>query len=191
MSDDERHSGVCELNSGADMVNNPESTKIKGGSKRMERKQEKPKRSYKKKNKPTTETVTEPGEKASRNRISKRNADATKKRTKPTKPSILEEAINSPARRIIPGAYTLGDDGFYPCSVGSIANRKPTGLWCQPLGVVYNNDSDESDSDDDSENESCSACNTCASWNNHIYLPMIEQTLRLIFDELRKHTRKN
>ena len=190
MSDDERHSGVCELNSGADMGNNPESTKIKGGSKRMERKQEKPKRSYKKKNKPTTETVTEPGEKASRNRITKRNADATKKRTKPTKPSILEEAINSPARRIIPGAYTLSNDGFYPCTTGSIANRKPSGLWCQPLGVVYNNDSDDSD-DDDSENESCSACNMCASMNNQIYLPMIEQTFIRILRELEEHRPNN
>ena len=187
MSDDERHSGVCELNSGADMVNNPESTKIKGGSKRMERKQEKPKRSYKKKNKPAAETVTEPGEKASRNRISKRNADATKKRTKPTKPSILEEAINSPAGRIIPGAYTLGDDGFYPCSARSIAYRKPTGLWCQPLGVVYDNDSDESGSDSDNDDDDMAP----RPWIPQVHIAYIEQILSMIFEELKKHTPKN
>ena len=181
MSDDERHSNICEPNSSNDMANNPESTKIKGCSRRMEKKQEKPKRPYKKKIKPaaTEETLPNANEKPGRDRITKRNVGASKKRTKPTKPSLLEEAISVQAGRELPRAFAINASSIYPIRARFLTNGEPTRQWDQPAGLIHD-ESDESDSDDDDTN-----------WTTEIYVPLIYQKLMEIYHELLKHTPKN
>ena len=82
MSDGEEHSNDLELGCGGDMVHDKDPGKIRGGGKRMEEKTEKPKRHYKKrapKQRPTTEgEAGEISKTPSRNRVTKRDAGATK-----------------------------------------------------------------------------------------------------------------
>ena len=92
MSDGEEHSGNLELGGSSNLVHNKEPGKIRGGGKRMEEKEKKPKRHYKKrapKPAPVPQQAEEGGEggaatgtgtpKANRNRVSKRNNESSKK----------------------------------------------------------------------------------------------------------------
>ena len=103
MSDGEGHSDNLELSGSSNLVHNKEPGKIRGGGKRMEEKEKKPKRHYKKRApKPATQAeeggATGTPTKASRNRISKRNNESSKKRTRtPTKPPIIEAELLNPS----------------------------------------------------------------------------------------------
>ena len=85
MSDGEGHSDNLELSGSSNLVHNKEPGKIRGGSKRMEEKEKKPKRHYKKRTpKPAPAPQTEEGgaagtAKVGGNRVSKRNNESSKK----------------------------------------------------------------------------------------------------------------
>ena len=110
MSNDEGHTDLFESHRADLMEHDKEDNKNIRKSKRMEEKMEKPKRHYKKRTpKPTAAATASPvqqqqqegggdgGEsKPNRNRITKRDHGTSKKRTRPTKPPVLEAELLNP-----------------------------------------------------------------------------------------------
>ena len=195
MSDGEGHSDNLELSGSSNLVHNKEPGKIRGGGKRMEEKEKKPKRHYKKRApKPATQAeeggATGTPTKASRNRISKRNNESSKKRTRtPTKPPIIEAELLNPSggpskilqlnpRKFIP-LNRIFPPGvpFPPCAAcnddiyswDEESRMRRLRNMCPP-----DDDDMDTDSDSDSDSEECT-------------LSDIGEILKEILVEFRKH----
>ena len=201
MSDGEEHSGNLELGGSSNLVHNKEPGKIRGGGKRMEEKEKKPKRHYKKRTpKPVPQQTEEGGEgaatgtgtpKANRNRVSKRNNESSKKRTRtPSKPPIIEAELLNPSggpskilqldphkfiplNRIFPPGVPFppcaacNNDDIYSWDEESRMRRLRN--MCPPV-----DDDDDMDTDSDSDSEECT-------------LSDIGEILKEILVEFRKH----
>ena len=200
MSDGEGHSDNLELGGSSNLVHNKEPGKIRGGGKQMEEKEKKPKRHYKKRTPkpvPVPQQAEEGGEgggaatgtpKANRNRVSKRNNESSKKRTRtPSKPPIIEAELLNPSggpSKIL----QLDPRKFIPL------NRIfPPGVPCPPCAACNDDiyswdeesrmrrlrnmcppDDDDMDTDSDSDSEECT-------------LNDIGEILKEILVEFRKH----
>ena len=204
MSDDEGHSGNLELGGSSNLVHNKEPGKIRGGSKRMEEKEKKPKRHYKKRTpKPTpapmpaeeggeggATTATGTGTpKANRNRVSKRNNESSKKRTRtPSKPPIIEAELLNPSggpskilqldpRKFIP-LNRIFPPGvpFPPCAAcnDDIYSWDEESRMRRLRNMCPPDDDDDMDTDSDSDTEECT-------------LNDIGEILKEILVEFRKH----
>ena len=203
MSDGEGHSDNLELSGSSNLVHNKEPGKIRGGGKRMEEKEKKPKRHYKKRApKPALASIPaeEGGEaagtatatgKANRNRVSKRNNESSKKRTRtPSKPPIIEAELLNPSggpskilqldphkfiplNRIFPPGVPFppcaacNNDDIYSWDEESRMRRLRN--MCPPV-----DDDDDMDTDSDSDTEECT-------------LSDIGEILKEILVEFRKH----
>ena len=186
MSDGEEHTNDLELGCSSDMVHNKEPSKIRGGSKRMEEKTEKPKRHYKKrapKQRPTTEgEAGEISKTPSRNRVAKRDAGATKKRTrtaaKPKLPPVIEAELLDPSGG--PSRFLqLDPRKFIPLNEFLANGQSPDGSRREWECCAYGHSDDEDDDamSSDSDSEECT-------------LTQISELLGDILVELRKHKPK-
>lgn len=198
MSDGEGHSDNLELSGSSNLVHNKEPGKIRGGGKRMEEKEKKPKRHYKKRApKPAPATQAEEGgaagtagtAKVGGNRVSKRNNESSKKRTRtPTKPPIIEAELLNPSggpskilqldpRKFIP-LNRIFPPGvpFPPCAAcnDDIYSWDEESRMRRLRNMCPPDVDDDMDTDSDSDSEECT-------------LSDIGEILKEILVEFRKH----
>ena len=205
MSNDEGHTDLFESHRADPMERNKEDSKNNRKSKRMEGKTEKPKRHYKKRTpKPTAAAATaspvqqqqkDGGEnggesKPNRNRITKRDHGTSKKRTRPTKPPVLEAELLNPTggpskilqldpRKFIPIGkfFPYGQSPFCGGRSGCWEdNEDGLGRWeCSAYHHHIDDDDDDDGMSDDSDYEECT-------------LSDIGDILKEILVEFRKHS---